>query len=78
MVHAQVTGRYPALPGAQMVTCYAVVMAEPDGSGDPMPCFGSGGFRHAAMYIGNGQVVQANNPVTVAPPDARLRQLGHA
>lgn len=59
--YAQVGIDIPHYSGAQMVTPRAVPVALNQMVPGNLMFFGSGGSRHAAM-IGNGQVVQANNP----------------
>jgi cell wall-associated NlpC family hydrolase len=62
--YAQVGISIPHYSGAQMVTPRAIpVPLDKMLPGDLM-YFGAGGSRHAAIYIGNGQVVEANNPST--------------
>lgn len=62
--YAQVGIEIPHYSGAQLVTPRAVpVPVNAMLPGDLM-YFGAGGSRHVALYIGNGQIVEANNPST--------------
>jgi len=60
--YSQVGIDIPHYSGAQMVTGRAIPVALNQMVPGDLMYFGSGGSRHAAMYIGDGQVVQANNP----------------
>ncbi len=62
--YAQVGIEIPHYSGAQMVTPRAIPVALDQMIPGDLMYFGSGGSRHAAMYIGNGQIVEANNPST--------------